>query len=110
MLALLVAIAADPSVLPPPGLEWLTPQLVAGVEQLPVVGHWLVVAFQYVGFVTALFTAATVFSAAALQAARGFAWAVGLTGVADSLDRLHSRVYPYLAYLSVFNVPPRAKE
>lgn len=110
MLLLLAVVAADPSLVPaPPGLEWLTPQLVDWLEHLPLLGHYVVLAFQYLGFVAAVFSALTVAWTAFLQAARAFAWAVGLEPLAAKILRLHDLVQPYLAYFSIFNVPPRGK-
>lgn len=110
MAILLATVLVDPSVIPPPGLEWLTPQLVEMVERLPVLGHWVTVAFQYVGFIAAVATAAAVFFRALLRAASIFSWAIGLSGLADMIDRFERRVFPYLAYLSILNVPQSKKE
>lgn len=109
-----VALAAGtpdplvPLIAPPPGLEWLTPQIVEELIALPGVGPYLVIGLQYVGFIAAAFTALSLFVGAILQGARAFAWAVGLEPVADALHRVHQRLWPYLAYLSIFNVPRSA--
>lgn len=104
------AVAGDgmfPLVPPPPGLEWLTPALVESLEQWPVIGSYVVITFQWVGFIAAAFTAVTVFVSAVLQGARAFAWALRLQVVADKLNVLHRKLWPYLAYLSIFNAPSR---
>lgn len=100
------ATAAAASAATPP--EWLSAVLDL-VVSIPVVGPIVVTALKYVGLVAALLTALTTFVHSVSTAVAAVFQAAGLGNVAQKLLKLRDTVYPYLAYLSVYNVQKQAK-
>jgi uncharacterized membrane protein len=101
-------LLADTPAVPAPPTEWLKPVL-DFITQLPVVGPYLTSAVMWIGALAAVLTAlTTAFSGIVLGLAKVMN-TTGLQHAADALTAFHDKVWPWLAYFSIYNAPPKPK-
>lgn len=100
--------AAAVSVTPPAGFEWLVPVL-AFLQSIPGAGPVVVTVLHVLGVAATLFTLISVFFTGAAKAVESLSFALGFVGFAASVKAFYDKVYPWVAYFSVFNVPRAVK-
>jgi len=82
---------------------WFSP-IMDMVTALPVAGPFLVSVLKYASIVSAVFTALTTFLLGLAAALVGVSNAAGLTSFANKVQSIRNGVFPWLAYLSMYNV------
>lgn len=94
------AVAADPA---SPIPAYLT-MLADVVTSIPVVGPVVLRVFEYAAIVGSIFTALATFALAVSKSVVGIARLAKLVELAAKLQALHDKVWPWIAYLSMYNV------
>lgn len=108
LLAFVVSIRvfADDIVPPVEVPTWLD-AVIRFITGVPVVGPFLLEALKWVGIVAAIFTAITTLFMSLAKAFEKLAFGVGFYEFANKIKAFYDKVYPWLAYLSVYNVPKK---
>lgn len=94
------AQALDPIFIPP---EWLQ-QILLNLDKIPVVGPHLVLVLKWLGVISAILTILTTAFLAIVKALSLVLNVAGLAVLASKVEALKEKVFPYLAWLSSYNV------
>lgn len=110
------AFAADATVnpeFPVKGFEWVGTLIVVTMQALasiPAVGAWLVPVVEVIGIVTGILTVLVVAVGACFKIpALAAKWA-GASEAAAKIEKVWGYIFPWLAFLSAFNVQKKPEE
>ena len=99
-------LVEEPGFSPP---VWLKP-VVDMIIGLPYVGPILVEAFKWVGVVAASMTAIAAGFAAIAKSLQAIARGAGFIALSLKIKDYYDKIYPILAWLSIFNAPKRVRK
>ena len=102
--AIAVEIVPNPTEVP----MWIKP-LIDMVMSIPYIGPFLMGVLKYVGIIGAAMTGvATLFSLVS-KALEKMMLGLGFRNFAAKVDALYKKVYPFVAFFSIYNAPPVMK-